>query len=695
MSQSPTPLLRALLAVASLSLASTLAASAQVASAQVAHAVAPVSALARISPALATAKDLGQTTGSQPLTLTVRLKPSAALHAAIADRYDPTSANFHKWMTDTDLQQYAPTTEQIGTVRTALENHGLQVLSVSSNNLSLRVTGTASQVETAFHTPLHEFSKGGVQFRANIAPARLDGAAGALVSSVAGLEGHTAKPLFKRAVNLKNGQPYPSIALKKVQAAGGLSSLITEDALTTPSLFNYNTPGASLPNGYFYGNQYDVNQLLEIGFTSSQLQAAYGLPAVYKKGLDGTGQTIVLLEAYGYTDAEADANAFSSLNGLPPLTSANFSVVYPEGVPANQDEEANLTGWPGEIALDIDWSHSIAPGAKIVVVASNGQDNEDFQYAMDYIIDNNLGSTVSDSWEADTDLIAGPLEQQSYEDVLEVAAAKGISFQFSSGDGGDGGLGTPIGAPGVPSDAPHATAVGGTALLNNINGNNAFLPLGWGDTASLLTIDGLFDPPLAYGFLGGAGGGESTYFAKPSWQASLPGTGRQVPDVSALADPYTGVPIVVTSEGEQLIEVGVGGTSLASPIFTAFWALAQQSAGGPLGQAAPLIASIAPSGGVEDVLPLTSPTNTIGLIFDSAGYTFYTSDQLLAGQVGPQVGYSSAVWDLSTPGNPFALDFGFGLDTSLTITQGWDNVTGYGTPYGLTFINAVTAAVKK
>jgi subtilase family serine protease len=700
LSQSPSPLLRALLAVATLSLASTPFASSQVASAQIAsgqvqHAVAPVSALSRVSPAIATATDLGSTASSQQLTLTVRLKPSDALHAAVADRYNPASPDFHKWMTDSDLQQYAPSAEQIGTVRTALENHGLQILSVSSNNLSIRVTGTASQVESAFHTSLHQFSKAGVEFRANTAPAQLDGAANTYVSSVAGLESHTAKNLFKRAVNLKTGKPYPSVTLKKVQAAGGLSSLITEDGLTTPTLFNYGTPGASLPNGYFYGNQYAVNQTLTIGFTAPQLQAAYGLPAAYAKGLDGTGQTILLLEAYGYSALESDANAFSSLNGLPPLTSDNFSIVYPQGVPANQDEEASLTGWPTEIALDIDWAHSIAPGAKIVVVATNGQDSEDFQNSMDYIIDNNLGYDVSDSWEEDTDLIAGPVEEQSYDDILEVAAAKGISFQFSSGDGGDGGLGTPLGAPGVPSNSPHATAVGGTALLNNINGNNAFLPLGWGDTVSLLTSEGLFDPPLAYGFFGGAGGGESTYFAKPSWQAALPGTGRQVPDVSALADPYTGVPIVVTSGGVQYIFTGVGGTSLASPIFTAFWAIAQQSAGGPLGQAAPLVASLAPTGGIEDVLPLTSPTNPIGLIFDSAGYKFYSSDQLLAGLLGTQVGYSSAVWDLSSPGYPFAFDFGFGLDTSLTITQGWDNVTGYGTPYGLTFINAVTAAAKK
>ena len=185
---------------------------------------------------------------------------------------------------------------------------------------------------------------------------------------------------------------------------------------------------------------YDANHLLAVGFTGAQLQAIYGLPAAYAAGIDGTGQTIVLLEAYGDSHILADANAFSTLNGLPPISASNYSIVYPEGPPADGDQAATLTGWDLEIALDVEWAHAIAPGAKIVVVASDGQDSEDFQYAMQYIVNTGLGYTVSDSWEEDTDLLAGPAEQDSFEDVLEIAAARGVSFQFSSGDGGDSGL---------------------------------------------------------------------------------------------------------------------------------------------------------------------------------------------------------------------------------------------------------------
>ncbi len=327
----------------------------------------------------------------------------------------------------------------------------------------------------------------------------------------------------------------------------------------------------------YYGNVYGANPDLWPDFTPAQLQAVYGLPAAYKLGLNGKGQTIVLLEAYGYPTMEADANAFFELTGLPLLTPSNFSIVYPAGKPLDPNAGV-LTGWDIEIALDLQWAHAIAPGAKIVVVAAAGQYGEDFQNSMEYIIKHNLGNSINDSWEEDQDLLAGPPEEKSYDQILERAAAKGISFQFSSGDSGDGGIGTPIGAPGVPSNSPHATAVGGTSILNKV-GESGFEPLGWGGDFVLLNDDGVVDPPVPQPFFGGAGGGESIYFPKPSWQKDLPGTGRQVPDVSALADPYTGVPIVLTQNGTQGVQVGWGGTSLASPIFTAFWAIAEQKAG--------------------------------------------------------------------------------------------------------------------
>jgi subtilase family serine protease len=130
----------------------------------------------------------------------------------------------------------------------------------------------------------------------------------------------------------------------------------------------------------------------------------------------------------------------------------------------------------------------------------------------------------------------------------------------------------------------------------------------------------------------------------------------------------------------------VGGTSLASPIVTAILAIATQKAGKPLGQAAPLIASL-PAGAVTDILPLSSPTNLAGTIFDQNGASFYPSSYLFGPFIYPaQEGFISASY-------PFdALDaeaIAFSIDSSLAVTTGWDNVTGFGVPNGLTFIDAI------
>jgi subtilase family serine protease len=633
------------------------------------------------------ASDMGRLAPSQELKISVQLQlqNKAAFDKAVDALYDPASPTFHKWMAEEDLEKYAPTKEQSDAVRKELESHGLEILSADVN--TIRARGTAANVESAFNTQIHEFQRSGKVFRANVVNARLTGPAAEYVAGVAGLESHQAQPRLRRAIDLRTKQAPPTIPLSKVLASGGLGSIITDKILAPPSPFVFTTPGAALPVGVYYGNvyNYDPNTNVIPDYTPAQLQSLYGLPTAYKAGFDGTGQTIVLLEAYGYPTIESDANAFCQLTGLPPFTSSNFKIIYPQGPPVSPNAGV-LTGWDFEIALDVQWAHSIAPGAKILVVAAAGQDTVSFIDAISYITKNHLGNSINDSWEEDTDLIAGPLEEDAYTQVLEIAAAKGISFQFSSGDGGDGGLGSPIGAPGVPSNSPYATAVGGTSILNKINGSG-HETLGWGSSFVSLNNQGVLDPPSPYlPFFGGSGGGESVYFPKPSWQKSLPGTGRQVPDISALADPYTGVPIVITSQGVQGVQAGYGGTSLASPIFTAMWAIANQHAGHSLGQAAPYLAGLKP-GELVDVLPLSSVTNVTGTIYDSSGATFYSAADLFAGQTYTSTGFTSAVLDLGGD-TDFALSFG--LDTSLTVTKGWDNVTGWGTPNVNTFLKAAS-----
>jgi subtilase family serine protease len=642
---------------------------------------------AEVPKAVDLSKDLGRTEASKELNLTVvlQLHNEAAYDKAIEALYDPTSPTFHQWFTAEDFARYAPTQAEFETVKNELQRQGFTVLSTDPDRFSIRVHGTVTKAENAFQTEIHTLQYKGKTFDAPVREARLTGEAGSLVSAVSGLERHQARPQISVAKDLKTGVVVPKKPFN-VHANISLQDTITDWALSAPEEFPYTSFGGGLPHADYYGSAYDENSQLTVSFTPMQLQAHYGLVPLINKGYDGTGQTIALVEGYGYAAAMTDANTAASIFGLPLLTSSNFWTVYPEGPPVDPDA-ADLTGWTTEIALDIQAAHTIAPHAKIVVVASAGQDNEDQIASLQYIITNKVANTASSSWENDSEIIAGPAEVDAFNAVLKKGVASGISFQFSSGDGGDEGLGTPVGSTGVPSDSPYATAVGGTSILNDPKTGGQVVA-GWGNNASYIALGGALDPPFALGFLGGAGGGESVFFAKPSWQSALPGTGRQVPDVSALADPYTGFVIIYTFEGVQYSQAGIGGTSLASPIFTAIWAIADEWNGKPLGLASIPVSKLK-AGQITDVLPSSDLNwyDPSGTVYDSSGATPYSADGLFAGLLYTQTEFPSAVWPFDSED---AAVLSFGTDSSLTVTPGWDNVTGYGEPNGMAFLQGVT-----
>jgi len=642
-------------------------------------------------------KDLGRVVSAQEQTISVYLKlhDQAGFDRAVSALYDPASPRFHQWFTDADFAKYAPTAAELQTVRTELERQGLKTVSVDPLNFSLRVRGSTTAIETAFHTELHTYSYGKSAVQTPTREPKLAGYAGDLVAATVGVERHQAHPQMARAIDPQTGKPRLAKALSTAQSAADFfGQTLTGTPLTAPQNFVLtNGDGTPLPAATYSGPVYNIDPQKAVSYTPKQLQGHYGLTSLINQGIDGRGQTIALVEGYGYANAQADANVAASAFGLPPLTSKNFKVIYPTGQPLNPNA-ADLTGWTTEIALDIQSAHAIAPAAQIVEVASNGQDNEDLIAALDYILTHHVATIVSNSWEADEEIVSGAPEEQAFNTVLQRMAAAGISVQFSSGDSGDLHLGGPLGAVSVPSNSPYATAVGGTSILNDPLGGGDIVT-GWGTNVSFLMDGGqVFDPPQPLGFNSGAGGGESQYYAKPSWQRNLPGTGRQVPDVSALADPQTGFPVVYTSGGVQFAAAGVGGTSLASPIFSAIWAIAQQYNHETLGQAAPTVARLK-SGQITDVVDTSdlTPYNTSGTITDSNGATFYSPLDIFAGPlpVLAQTNYLVAFAPISGSGSGItaAAALSFGADESLTVTPGWDNVTGYGQPNGLPFIQAV------
>jgi len=328
------------------------------------------------------------------------------------------------------------------------------------------------------------------------------------------------------------------------------------------------------------------------------------------------------------------------------------------------------------------------------------------------VVNAGLGTVLSGSYGSIESLTAtSELQTQSL--ISEMAAAMGISTNYATGDSGDF---TIDGIPATvlsPADSPWATAVGGVSLALNPDNSIAW-QAGWGNNQTLLTQQGLiFDPPLAFGFVGGAGGGPSGYFAKPSYQKKLPGKFRQLPDVSWLADPYTGAAILISVPNQVPAQVWQiwGGTSLATPMFSGIWAIANQEAiaggGTQLGQAAPYLYSL-PTGAVFDVVPVKSKHNVTASIQESPTLANqYDPNGVMSGFLtGGASGknFVSALWDY-----PFfaytSLAMSFGSDCSdlpedffdgtscndpaaLTTKKGWDNVTGVGTPNGKAFADS-------
>jgi subtilase family serine protease len=640
------------------------------------------------------AVDQGPLDPSTVITVTawLELHNHSQLDALVKQQYTRGSAKFHQWLSQGDFNAaFGPTAQEVKAVQNFLSAHKLSVLAVAENNLYVKVQGTVDDVQKAFHVQIDSYTLDGITYRSNTGDPSVTDSAGGLIAAVTGMDDFGYRPMIAQAID-PDGGPFPMIPL----ATSPAGKFFESQCFRAPQTVNFAGGGNTAT---YTGNRYGADitntalgHLPPCGYQPSEVQTAYNMTPLYSAGLDGTGQTIVITDAYGSATLQQDAELFSLLYGLPDLTPANFQVMRAPGV-TNNPHGVNRN-WEIETTLDVEWAHAMAPGANIVVVLGP-TDHNDLDEAVNWAVLHHLGNTISNSWSTPEGAGAGA-HIVAMERILQMAAAQGVDVNFASGDSGDsftipvtnihGKIHKVLQFSGVvfPTSSPFATGVGGTSLALNPD-NSIRFQTGWGTNITRIADKESLGspplvPPLSFGNQGGAGGGASVLFGKPAFQANLPGSTRLVPDIAMLADPFTGVELIETVNG-QLSVFAIGGTSLATPMFSALMAIAAQKAGHGLGQAAQLVYDL-PAGAVDDIIPVGSATNVTGTI----NGTPVTADELAA-PLGNTTTYYSALYQGAVSTRWFVITFG--TDTSLTTAPGWDNVTGVGAPNGANFVDAI------
>jgi hypothetical protein len=266
------------------------------------------------------------------------------------------------------------------------------------------------------------------------------------------------------------------------------------------------------------------------GLHPADLTAAYQLPSSTR----GVGQTVYIVDAYNYPNAESDLAVYRAQYGLPACTTANgcFRKVNQNGLTSPLPATDN--GWSAEMALDLDMVSAVCPNCNITLVEANDSGGNMMTAVARA---NTMGAKfVSMSWGGVENKSAGAYDAAYFK-------ASGVVYTASSGDSGfNGAL--------YPASSNRVVAVGGTSLSRSSNDR------GWTESA-----------------WSGAGSGCSGVEDQPSWQSGNPGcTTRAFTDISAVADPSTGVSVYLTTGGPGWSVYG--GTSASSPIIAAAFALA-------------------------------------------------------------------------------------------------------------------------
>src|SRR6266516_1645293 len=481
------------------------------------------------------------------LSIGLQLRNSPDLDSLLSAIYDPQSPQYHQYLTPDQFNQlFAPTADQVQQVVSFLQSQGLTITNVAPNNLLIDATGSVAQVQQAFNIQIDNYQVGNHVFFANTTPPSVPSSISELITSIGGLDNSVQyQPLYQRFASQpgdrKDRHYISKSTLTSNRNVGATLAVARQAPLATPS-----------------------------GFGPKDLSRAYNATPLQSAGILGDHQTVALFELDGYQSSDV-AQYFQNYG----LTTPNITNVMVD----------SFNGTPGqgaiEVELDIEVVGALAPHANQIVYEGPNT-TQGLNDTYNKIVHDNKAHIVSISWglcESST----GTAELHTLDNIFKQGASQGIAFFAASGDSGAYDCGDTNLAVDSPADDPYVTGVGGTNLQLNAGAYNSESV--WSNPSE--TQRG---PKGA-----GAGGGISNTFTRPSWQTGsgvISGNSsgapckapsgqycREVPDISADADPSTGYAMYCTVTNAGCPSTGwisVGGTSASAPLWAGSMALINQ-----------------------------------------------------------------------------------------------------------------------
>jgi subtilase family serine protease len=486
---------------------------------------------------------LGRAPANQPMErvlMQLRSSPeqAAALEQLLAEQQDPTSPRYHAWLTPEEFgARFGPAQEDIDRIVGWLQSRGFQVTEVAGGRRAIEFSGTAAQVESAFHTEINHYLWNGVRHTANGSDISIPEALAPVVAGVASLHDFGARPLHHvvRAIS------------PEANFAGGVRGLAPYDFATI-----------------------------------------YNVSSLWNAGFDGAGQSIAIV---GQTDIKlSDIAGFRATFALP----ANVPQVI-----VNGKDPGIVSGDETEADLDVEWAGAVAKGATIKFVTSASTSASDgVTLSAQYIVSHAVAPVMSVSYGLCEALMGSG--NTFYGSLWQQAATEGIAVFVAAGDTGSAGCDvaysssggknatTParsgFGVSGLAS-SQYNVAVGGTEFNDTASpstywsaSNNSQMASALGYIPEVAWNESSYTTAGAAGnSLYAGGGGASGVWPRASWQTGpgVPsGTARLVPDVSLTAAGHDGY--VMEQEGALYL---VGGTSASTPSFAGLMAIVNQYTG--------------------------------------------------------------------------------------------------------------------